>query len=164
VVKARFLSAPNRRLIGLESACPLKGVSHLKQSGFVEGQNVAMEYRWAEGRDDRLPELAADLVRRRVAVIVGHSTAVQAAKAASSTTPIIFVIGNDPVRIGLVASLNRPGGNVTGVTFTTIDVMAKRLGQLHELVPGAELIGGKSGSDPVSSSVTHYDYEGNHCQ
>jgi putative ABC transport system substrate-binding protein len=113
----------------------------LKQSGFVEGQNVAMEYRWADGRDDRLPELAADLVRRRVAVIVGHSTAVQAAKAASSSTPIIFVIGNDPVRIGLVASLNRPGGNVTGVTFTTTDVMAKRLAQLHELVPGAELIG-----------------------
>jgi putative ABC transport system substrate-binding protein len=113
----------------------------LKQTGFVDGQNVAMEYRWAEGEQDRLPELAADLVRRRVAVIVGHSTAAQAAKAASSTIPIIFVVGNDPVRTGLVANLNRPGGNVTGVTFTTVDVTAKRFGQLHELVPGAQLIG-----------------------
>src|SRR6266436_6242849 len=113
----------------------------LKQTGFVDGQNAAMEYRWADGQEDRLPELAADLVRRRVAVIVGHSTAAQAAKAASSTIPIIFVVGNDPVRTGLVANLNRPGGNVTGVTFTTVDVTAKRLGQLHELVPGAELIG-----------------------
>jgi putative ABC transport system substrate-binding protein len=113
----------------------------LKQMGFVEGQNVAMEYRWGNGRDDRLPELAADLVRRRAAVIVGHSAAAQAAKAASTTTPIIFVVGNDPVRTGLVANLNRPGGNVTGVTFTTVDAIAKRLGQLHELVPRAELIG-----------------------
>jgi len=93
----------------------------LKQTGFVDGQNAAMEYRWADGQEDRLPELAADLVRRRVAVIVGHSTAAQAAKAASSTTPIIFVVGNDPVRTGLVPNLNRPGGNITGVTFTTVD-------------------------------------------
>jgi putative ABC transport system substrate-binding protein len=114
----------------------------LRETGFVEGQNVAMEYRWAEGQDDRLPALAADLVRRQVAVIVGAgSTAALAAKSASSRTPIIFVVGNDPVRTGLVANLNRPGGNVTGVTFTTVDVFAKRLGQLHELVPGAELIG-----------------------
>jgi putative tryptophan/tyrosine transport system substrate-binding protein len=113
----------------------------LKETGFVEGQNVTIEYRWADGQNDRLPGLAADLVRRQVAVIVGHSNAVQAAKAASPTTPIIFVVGTDPVRTGLVASLNRPGGNVTGVTFTTVDVTAKRLGQLHELVPKAELIG-----------------------
>jgi putative ABC transport system substrate-binding protein len=114
----------------------------LRETGFIEGQNVAMEYRWAEGQDDRLPALAADLVRRQVAVIVGAgSTAALAAKSASSRTPIIFVVGNDPVRTGLVANLNRPGGNVTGVTFTTVDVFAKRLGQLHELVPGAELIG-----------------------
>jgi ABC-type uncharacterized transport system substrate-binding protein len=113
----------------------------LKETGFVEGQNVTIEYRWAEGQNDRLPGLAADLVRRQAAVIVGHSLTVQAAKAASTTTPIIFVIGSDPVRTGLVASLNRPGSNITGVTFTTVDVTAKRLGQLHELVPKAELIG-----------------------
>src|SRR5262245_24547039 len=113
----------------------------LKQTGFVEGQNVAIEYRWADGQNDRLPGLAADLVRRQAAVIVGHSITVQAAKAASTTTPIIFVVGSDPVRTGLVTSLNRPGGNVTGVTFTTVDVTAKRLGQLHEVVPKAELIG-----------------------
>jgi ABC-type uncharacterized transport system substrate-binding protein len=113
-----------------------------------------MEYRWADGQEDRLPELAADLVRRRVAVIVGHSTAAQAAKAASSTTPIIFVVGNDPVRTGLVANLNRPGGNVTGVTFTTVDVTSKRLGQLHELVPGAELIGVL-----VNSNLPEHDLE-----
>jgi len=113
----------------------------LKEAGFIEGQNVTIEYRWADGQNDRLPGLAADLVRRQAAVIVGHSTAVQAAKAASTTTPIIFVVGSDPVRTGLVANLNRPGGNVTGVTFTTVDVTAKRLGQLHELVPKAELIG-----------------------
>ena len=114
----------------------------LRETGFIEGQNVAIEYRFAEGQDDRLSALAADLVRRQVAVIVGAgSTAALAAKSASSRTPIIFVVGNDPVRTGLVANLNRPGGNVTGVTFTTVDVFAKRLGQLHDLVPGAELIG-----------------------
>ena len=113
----------------------------LRETGFIEGQNVAIEYRWAEGQDDRLPALAADLVRRQAAVIVGHSTAALAAKSASTITPIIFVVGNDPVRTGLVANFNRPGGNITGVTFTTVDVMAKRLGQLHELVPGAGLIG-----------------------
>src|SRR5262249_43246151 len=126
----------------------------LKQTGLVDGQNVAMEYRWAEGQEDRLPELAADLVRRRVAVIVGHSTPAQAAKTASSTTPIIFVVGNDPVRTGLVANLNRPGGNVTGVTFTTVDVTAKRFGQLHELVPGAPLIGVL-----VNSTLPEHDVE-----
>jgi putative ABC transport system substrate-binding protein len=113
----------------------------LKEAGFIEGQNVTVEYRWADGVSDRLPALAADLARRQAAVIVGHSIAVRAAKAASATTPIIFVIGSDPVRGGLVASMNRPGGNITGVTFSTVDVTAKRLGQLHELVPAAELIG-----------------------
>src|ERR1700730_9916551 len=100
----------------------------LKEAGFVEGQNVAIEYSWAVCQNERLPELAADLVNRQVAVIVGHSNAVQAAKAASATIPIIFVVGNDPVRTGLVANFNRSGGNVTGVTFTTVDVdPAKRM-------------------------------------
>src|SRR5262245_52152914 len=126
----------------------------LKQAGLIDGQNVAMEYRWAEGQEDRLPELAADLVRRRVAIIVGHSTAARAAKAASSTTPIVFAAASDPVRTGLVANLNRPGGNVTGVTFTTVDVTAKRLGQLHELVPGAQLIGVL-----VDSTLPEHDVE-----
>jgi putative ABC transport system substrate-binding protein len=113
----------------------------LKETGFIEGQNVTIEYRWADGQNDRLPMLATDLVHRQAAVIVGHNIAVQAAKRATTTTPIIFVVGTDPVRTGLVTSLNRPGGNVTGVTFTTVDLTAKRLGQLHDLVPKAELIG-----------------------
>ena len=112
----------------------------LKGAGFVEGQNVAVEYRWADGQNDRLPGLAADLVARQAAVIVGHSAAAQAARAASSTTPVVFVVGVDPVRTGLVSNFNRPGGNVTGVTFTTVDVISK-LSQLHELAPKAELIG-----------------------
>jgi putative ABC transport system substrate-binding protein len=113
----------------------------LNDAGFIEGRNVSVEYRWAEGRGDRLAELAADLVRRRVAVIVGHSSAAHAAKAASPTIPIIFIVGNDPVRTGLVPNFNRPGGNVTGVTFTTQDVTAKRFALLHELVPKATVIG-----------------------
>src|SRR5262249_24880307 len=99
------------------------------------------EYRFAEDRPDRLPGLAADLVARQVALIVGNTVSVvQAAKAASMTIPIVFVTGSDPVRTGLVASLNRPGGNVTGVTFTTVDLVAKQLGLLHELVPNASVI------------------------
>jgi putative tryptophan/tyrosine transport system substrate-binding protein len=113
----------------------------LNEAGFVEGQNVAIEYRWANGDVDRLPELANDLIRRQAAVIIGHSIAVQAVKAATSTTPIIFVIGSDPVRTGLVSNLNRPGGNLSGVMFTTVDVTAKRMGLLNDLVPKAKVIG-----------------------
>src|SRR5262245_50778341 len=113
----------------------------LTESGFVEGQNVAIEYRFADDRPDRLPGLATDLVGRQVALIVGNTVSVvRAAKAATTTTPIVFVTGSDPVRTGLVASLNRPGSNITGVTFTTIDLAAKQLGLLHELVPNASVI------------------------
>ena len=112
----------------------------LKETGFVEGQNVAIEYRSDEYQTDRLPLLVADLLRRQVALIVGNTPAALAAKAATTTVPIVFVTGGDPVRVGLVASLNRPGGNVTGVSFTTVELAAKQLGLLRELRPGAARI------------------------
>ena len=112
----------------------------LKEAGFVEGQNVAIEYRSAEDQTDGLPLLVADLLRRQVALIVGNTPAALAAKAATSTVPIVFVIGGDPVRDGLVANLNRPGGNVTGVSFISADLGAKQLGLLRELRPGAARI------------------------
>ena len=107
----------------------------LKEAGFIDGHNVAIELRWAENKLDRLPALVADLAQRQVAVIFGPNIAVRAAQAATSTIPIVFVSGGDPIATGLVSNLSRPGGNITGVSFASVPLQPKRLGLLHELVP-----------------------------
>ena len=130
----------NSRAPGENPAILVAFLRGLKETGYVEGQNVTVEYRWADGQYDRLPALAADLVGRRVAAIVANGPAVQTAKAATSTIPIVFVVGFDPLAFGLVASLSRPGGNLTGVSVLDVEIGAKRLELLHELVPTATII------------------------
>jgi putative tryptophan/tyrosine transport system substrate-binding protein len=127
----------------------LKGLSEV---GYVDGQNVKIEYRWAEGRNNKLPAMVADLVHHQVAVIAATSTpAALAAKAAATTIPIVFETAGDPVRLGLVASLNRPGGNVTGVTQTNTEITPKRLQLLHEIIPAASVIALLV--DPANSTI-----------
>jgi putative ABC transport system substrate-binding protein len=131
----------------------------LHSAGYIEGQNVAIEYRFAENQSERLPALAADLVRRQVAVIAaGGNAAARAAKSATTTIPIVFVVGDDPVRIGLVPSLSRPGGNITGMTPLNQELTPKRLELLHELLPKASGIAvllnpNNSNAEPQSKDV-----------
>jgi putative ABC transport system substrate-binding protein len=136
---------PTMPVIGFLRSTRADGFAHLlaafraglNEVGYVEGRNVAIEYRWAEDHKDRLSAMATELVRRPVAVIVGNSVAALAAKAATTTVPIVFATGSDPVRDGLVGSLNRPSGNVTGIVFFSGTLGAKRLELLHQLVPKA---------------------------
>jgi putative tryptophan/tyrosine transport system substrate-binding protein len=123
-------------------AAPFIAAFHqgLREAGFIEGQNVTVEYRWVGRQYDRLPAIAAEMVHRQVAVIVGNTPPALAAKKATSTIPIVFFSGTDPVKLGLVASFNRPGGNATGVSFWSSALEAKRLGLLHELLPQATVI------------------------
>jgi putative ABC transport system substrate-binding protein len=140
VPKIGYMSSRSLADSSLLVAAFRKGLS---EAGYVEGQNLAVEYRWAEGQYDRLPALAADLVQRGVSVLVatGGEPSALAAKGATSSIPFVFITGGDPVKIGLVESINRPGGNATGVSLLSTNAESKRLGLLHELVPSAKVVG-----------------------
>ena len=144
--RAQQAGVPVVGLLRSSSAAPLARIVEafregLSDNGFVEGHNVIVEQRWADNKLERLPDLAADLLRRKVAVLVCNGPAVGVAKIATTTTPIVFVVGDDPVKMGLVASLNRPTGNLTGVTFFGGGrLAAKRLELLRELLPKATLV------------------------
>jgi putative ABC transport system substrate-binding protein len=130
----------------LRSDSPAEGLvaafrQGLKEAGFIEGQNIAIEFRWADNNPDRVPMLAAELIRRPVAVIVANSPTARVVKAATATVPIVFALATDPVREGLVASFNRPGGNVTGIAFFSGNLGTKRLELLRQLVPKATAVG-----------------------
>jgi putative ABC transport system substrate-binding protein len=133
-----FINAASDKTYARQLAAFLKGLS---EAGYVVGQNVMIEYRWAEGQNDRLPAMVTDLLHRHVAVLAATSTpAAIAAKAANTAIPIIFETGSDPIRLGLIPSLNRPGGNVTGVTNLNFEIAPKRLQLLHELVPSISVM------------------------
>jgi putative ABC transport system substrate-binding protein len=144
-VAARAQQQPALPMVGFLRSTDASGSAHLvaafrrglSEVGIIEGQNVDLVYRYADGKRDRLKDLAAELVRRNVTVIVANTAAARAAKASSAAVPIVFVTGSDPVRLGLVNSFNRPGGNVTGVVFTVGDLTAKRLSLLHEMIPNS---------------------------
>jgi putative ABC transport system substrate-binding protein len=133
----------------------------LGETGYIEGRNVTLEYRWANSQADRLPDLVADLIRRRVSVIVtpGSVTATLAAKAATMTIPIVFMFGADPVEVGIVASLNRVGGNVTGITTMGAELVSKRLALMRELLPRSTRIGVLLNSNPLSAKAIEKDVE-----
>jgi putative ABC transport system substrate-binding protein len=157
VVRAQQSAMPVIGVLGSTASFPL-GVfmQGLKEAGFIEGQNLRVEQRWANNQYDRLPELAADLVRAQVSLIAtfGNNLGARAAKAATSTIPIVFTMGVDPIAIGLVASFNHPGGNVTGVTTAIVDILQKRMQLLHDLVPNARRFGYLVNPDNVSSIAT----------
>jgi putative tryptophan/tyrosine transport system substrate-binding protein len=143
--QAQQSAIPVIGFMNLGTARPFMGAAFrqgLSETGFGEGHNVTTEYHWAEGHEDRLSAMAADLVRRGVSVIAATGTpAALAAKVATATIPIVFETAGDPVKLGLVASLNRPGGNITGVSQLSSELVSKRLGLLHDLIPSAGTVG-----------------------